>query len=244
MTQAMFRVLVVEDDADVRRVLAALLAADGHRVVEAESAARALVEVRSHQPDAVLLDLGLPDRDGQELIREIRRFSTVPILVISARTMEHEKIRALDSGADDYVTKPFSAGEVVARVRAALRRGVQAAGRPSHLVRIGGNVVDLASREARNPAGQALRLTPMEFRVLACLIRGNGLIVTRDQIMREVWGPDRMEDTRGLRAYIRLLRQKLEPDPQRPSYLLTEPGLGYRLHCAEEHVDQGAETGH
>lgn len=242
MTRAMFRVLVVEDDADVSSVLASMLAAEGHRVVEADTAARALIEARSHQPDVVLLDLGLPDRDGQQLIRDIRSFSGVPILVISARTMESEKILALDHGADDYVTKPFSAGEVVARVRAALRRSAGAA-RPSHVVRIGSNTVDLATREAHDRGGQPLRLTPMEFRLLACLIRGNGLIVTRDQIMREVWGPDRMEDTRGLRAYIKVLRQKLEPDPQRPQLLLTEPGLGYRLICEDETPRKSGSTG-
>jgi two-component system KDP operon response regulator KdpE len=233
MTDAMFRLLVIEDDADLRGVLRALLEAEGSRVAEAESAARALVEARSHQPDAVLVDLGLPDRDGQAVIREIRAFSSVPILVISARTMDAEKIRALDGGADDYVTKPFHSGELLARVRAALRRNAQST-RRSHRISVGDVTVDLAAREARTAAGASLHLTPLEFRLLACLAHGQGLVVTRDQLLRDVWGPDRMDDTRGLRAYVKALRQKLEPDAQRPRYLLTEPGLGYRLLCETE----------
>jgi two-component system KDP operon response regulator KdpE len=228
MTDSMFRLLVVEDDADIRRVLRTLLEAQGYRVVEAGTAERAVIEARSHKPDAVLVDLGLPDRDGQTVIRDLRAFSTVPILVLSARTMDAEKVQALDGGADDYVTKPFNAGELLARVRAALRRNAQSS-RQSHVVRIGRITVDLAAREARDGDGNGLHLTPLEFRLLACLIRGHGLVVTRDQILQEVWGPDRIDDTRGLRAYVRALRQKLEPDPGQPRYLLTEPGLGYRL---------------
>ncbi len=227
MTDAMFRVLVVEDDPDLRAVLAALLAAEGYRVAMAESGARAMIEARSHQPDAVIVDLGLPDRDGQAVIRSIREFSGVPIVVLSARTLEDEKVRALDGGADDYVTKPFSSGELLARVRAALRRNLRVA-EPTSTLRIGEVTVNLESREAHGPAG-AVHLTPIEFRVLACLARGHGLVVTREQLICEVWGPDRVADTRGLRAYVKALRQKLEPVPSRPRHLLTEPGLGYRL---------------
>jgi two-component system KDP operon response regulator KdpE len=227
VTDAMFRVLVVEDDPDLRAVLAALLAAEGYRVAMAESGARAMIEARSHQPDAVIVDLGLPDRDGQAVIRSIREFSGVPIVVLSARTLEDEKVRALDGGADDYVTKPFSSGELLARVRAALRRNLRVA-EPTSTLRIGEVTVNLESREAHGPAG-AVHLTPIEFRVLACLARGHGLVVTREQLICEVWGPDRVADTRGLRAYVKALRQKLEPVPSRPRHLLTEPGLGYRL---------------
>jgi two-component system KDP operon response regulator KdpE len=235
----MFRVLVVEDDADIRRLLRALLEAEGYRVVEADSAARALVESRSHQPDVVLVDLGLPDRDGQALIRDVRRFSSVPILVLSARTLEAEKIQALDSGADDYVTKPFNSGELLARVRAALRRNVRSPERSSSL-RIGSIAIDLATREARVSNGDAVHFTPLEYRLLACLARAHGLVVTRDQLIGEVWGPDRMDDTRGLRAYVKGLRQKLEPDPARPRYLLTEPGLGYRLVAEQDEPEPAA----
>jgi two-component system KDP operon response regulator KdpE len=221
----MFRALVVEDDPALRSVVRALLEAEGFRVVQAESAARAVVEARSHQPDIVLVDLGLPDRDGQQLIREIRRFSPVPILVLSARTAESEKIAALDGGADDYVSKPFSSGELLARVRAALRRNVRA---DTSVLRLGEVEVDLARREARRPDGP-VRFTPLEFRVLECLVRGRGGVVTQERLMREVWGPDRVVDTRGLRVYVKTLREKLEADPTRPRFLLTEPGVGYRL---------------
>lgn len=224
----MFRVLVVEDDLDIRQLLCTLLAAQGYRVVLAESAARALIEARSHQPDAVIVDLGLPDRDGQSVIREIRGFSSVPILVLSARTAEAEKIRALDGGADDYVTKPFESGELLARVRAALRRSVRSAQQPETL-RIGGLTLNLSSREAVGPDGP-VHFTPIEYRLVACLANSQGLVTTQDRLIREVWGPDRVTDTRSLRAYVKRLRQKLEPDPGRPRYLVTEPGVGYRLY--------------
>lgn len=227
MTDAMFRLLVVEDDRDIRQVLRTLLEAEGYRVVLVEKAERALVEARSHRPDAVLVDLGLPDRDGQAVIRDIRRFSSVPILVLSARTMEAEKIQALDGGADDYVTKPFDSGELLARVRAALRRSVRAADHAETL-RIGAISLDLSTRVATGPSGP-VHFTPTEYRLLACMARAQGLVVTQDQVIREVWGPDRITDTRGLRSYIRMLRQKLEPDPSRPRHLVTEPGVGYRL---------------
>jgi len=229
MTDAMFRVLVVEDDLGIRQLLRTLLESQGYRVVEAESAARALVEARSHKPDAMIVDLGLPDRDGQSVIREIRRFSSVPILVLSARTLEAEKIRALDGGADDYVTKPFDTGELLARVRAALRRSVRSVQRPESL-RIGSVKINLATREAAGPDGP-LHFTPIEYRLLSCLAQSQGLVTTQDRLIGEVWGPDRVTDTRGLRAYIRMLRQKLEPDVGRPRYLVTEPGVGYRLYA-------------
>lgn len=228
MTEAMFRVLVVEDDHDIRHLLRTLLEAEGYRVVLAESAARALIEARSHKPDAVIVDLGLPDRDGQSVIRDIREFSSVPILVLSARTMEAEKIRALDGGADDYVTKPFDSGELLARVRAALRRSVRSAQQPETL-RIGGVTLNLSSREAVGPGGP-VHFTPIEYRLLSCLAKSQGLVTTQDRLIREVWGPDRVTDTRSLRSYVKMLRQKLEPDPGQPRYLVTEPGVGYRLY--------------
>jgi len=227
MTETMFRILVVEDDADLRDVLRALLEAEGYRVAEAGTAERALIEARSHKPDAVLVDLGLPDRDGQVVIRRIREFSPVPIIVLSARTMEADKVLALDGGADDYVTKPFSSTELLARVRAGLRRSARSAEQPE-TVRLGNLTVNLGTREARGAQG-AVHFTPVEFRLLTCLARGHGLVVTQDQIVREVWGPDRVTDTRGLRAYVKLLREKIEPDPARPRFLVTEPGVGYRL---------------
>ena len=227
MTETMFRILVVEDDADLRDVLRALLEAEGYRVIEAATAARALIEARSHKPDAALVDLGLPDRDGQVVIRKIREFSPVPIIVLSARTMESDKVLALDGGADDYVTKPFSSTELLARVRAALRRSARSAEQPETL-RFAELTVNLGTREAVGPDG-TLHFTPIEYRLLVCLARGHGLVVTQDQIIREVWGPDHVTDTRGLRSYVKMLREKIEPDPARPRFLVTEPGVGYRL---------------
>lgn len=232
MTKAMFLVLIVEDDAGIRGVLETLLEAQHYRVVAAESAARGVLEARNHRPDLVIVDLGLPDRDGVSVIREIRRFSPTPILVLSARTAESDKIDALDAGADDYVSKPFSTPELMARVRAALRRSARG-GERLPLVRLGSVTLDLAARTARGPGGP-LHLTPLEFRVMDCLDRHAGMIVTQAQMLREAWGPERVGDSRGLRSYIKTLRQKLEPDPRQPRYLITEPGVGYRLLPDEE----------
>ena len=223
----MFQVLIVEDDAGIRAVLRTLFTAEGYRIIEAETAERAVLEARSHRPDVMLVDLGLPDRHGLVVIRAVREFSPVPIVVLSARAMETDKIAALDAGADDYVTKPFGSHELLARVRAVLRRHVRAA-EPSAVLQIGNLRVDLAHRETQGPAGP-LHLTPLEFRLLECLARNAGLNVTQENLIREVWGPDRIHDTRGLRVYIKMLRQKLEPDPHQPRYLLTETGVGYRL---------------
>jgi two-component system KDP operon response regulator KdpE len=231
MTQAMFQVLIVEDDAGIRGVLRMLLESQGFRVVEAETAARGAIEARNHRPDLVVVDLGLPDQDGLSVIREIRRFSPLPILVLSARTMETDKIAALDAGADDYVAKPFSAPELLARVRAALRRNSRAADQLP-LLRLGPISVDLTKRCAQGPAG-SLHMTPLEYRVIESLARNAGMIVTQNQLIREAWGPDRLGDSRGLRSYIKMLRQKLEPDPRQPRYLITEAGVGYRLQTDE-----------
>jgi two-component system KDP operon response regulator KdpE len=234
VTDAMFRVLVVEDDAHIRSVLQTLLESSGYRVELAGNAARALVEARSNRPDAVLVDLGLPDRDGQQLIRDIRQFSAVPVLVLSARSAEQQKILALDNGADDYVTKPFDAGELLARLRAALRRSVRAADQPE-ILKLGRLTIDLARREARRD-GEPAHLTPLEFRLLEVLARNLGLVVTQEQVIRQVWGPERLDDTRRLRSYIKMLRQKIELEPGRPRVLLTEVGVGYRL------VDESARS--
>jgi two-component system KDP operon response regulator KdpE len=226
VTEAMHQVLVVEDEPGIRRVLRALLDAEQYRVVEADTAARADVEARTHKPDLMIVDLGLPDGSGLDVIRRVRTWSPVPIVVLSARTMEEQKVAALDAGADDYVTKPFGAPELLARIRAALRRNVRTSQQHPRLG-LGPVAVDLARRTASGPDGE-IHLTPLEHRVLECLARQQGLIVTRDQLMREVWGPSH-DDTRNLRVCIRNLRQKLEPDPQAPRYILTETGIGYRL---------------
>jgi two-component system KDP operon response regulator KdpE len=227
MTQAMHQVLAIEDDPDIRNILRALLETDHYRFIEAETAARGEIEARSHKPDLILVDLGLPDGNGIDLIRRIRAWSPVPIVVLSARTMEEQKIAALDAGADDYVTKPFSTPELLARVRAALRRNVRGA-EQTPLLRLGEVQVDLARRESRGPDGE-LHLTPLEYRVLESLARHAGLIVRQAQLIREVWGPERQGDSGSLRVCMKNLRAKVEPDPRRPRYLVTEAGLGYRL---------------
>lgn len=223
----MHQVLVIEDDASIRGVLRVLLHAYQYRVVEAETAARAEIEARSHKPDLLLVDLGLPDGDGLKVIQRIRTWSPVPIVVLSARTMEAQKIAALDAGADDYVTKPFSAPELLARVRAALRRSARSSDQPP-VLHLGEITVDLARRQTSSRQTE-IHLTPLEYRVLEALARQAGMIVTPNQLITEVWGPDRTDDTRNLRVCLKNLRQKLEPNPSRPQFLVTEVGLGYRL---------------
>ncbi len=232
MTTAMHQILVVEDDAAIRGVLRALLESEHFRLVETESSERAQIEARAHKPDLMLVDLGLPDGDGITLIRRVRAWSPVPIIVLSARMQEDQKIAALDAGADDYVTKPFAAGELLARVRAALRRNVRSAESSSTLT-LGAVRIDLARRTAHDSHGE-LHLTPLEYRVLECLARHAGFIVTQAQLVREVWGPSHLGDTRSLRVCVKNLRGKLEPQPQRPRYLTTEPGVGYRLRVGED----------
>jgi two-component system KDP operon response regulator KdpE len=227
MTAAMHVIVIVEDDAGIRDVLRVLLTAANYRVVEADTAMRGEIEARAHKPDLLLVDLGLPDRDGGELIRRVRTWSSVPIIVLSARAAEDQKIAALDAGADDYVTKPFAAAELLARVRAALRRTATGAARSASIV-LGDATIDLARREAKSGDAE-VHLTPLEFRVLENLARHPGTIVKQDALIREVWGPAQVGDTRSLRVCIRNLRAKLEPDPARPRYIVTEAGLGYRL---------------
>jgi len=243
MTQAMYQVLIIEDEPAIRGVLRALLEAENYRCIEANTALRAEIEARSHKPDALLIDLGLPDGDGLTVIRRVRAWSPVPIVVLSARTMEEQKVAALDAGADDYVTKPFSAPELLARLRAALRRHVSGAAAPTSILKFGAVEVELARREARGPDGE-LHLTPLEYRVLAALARHLGSIVVQRQLIREVWGPERLDDSRSLRVCIKNLRGKLEPDPRRPRYLITETGLGYRLRAEEngESVGSGGKA--
>jgi two-component system KDP operon response regulator KdpE len=231
MTEAMHQVLVIEDEPGIRAVLRVLLGAEGYRVIEADTALRAEIEARSHKPDLLLVDLGLPDGDGLKVIRRVRAWSPVPVVVLSARSMEEQKVAALDAGADDYITKPFSTPELLARLRAALRRVTHAT--PSALLRFGPVRVDLARREAHGAAGE-IHLTPLEYRVLGCLARQLGSIVMQRQLIREVWGPGREHDSRSLRVSIKNLRAKLEPDPRQPRYLVTEPGVGYRLRVDDD----------
>jgi two-component system KDP operon response regulator KdpE len=229
LTNALHLVLVVEDEPQIRALLRTTLEASDYRVVEAENAVRADVEARTHKPDVALIDLGLPDRDGLTVIRGIRAYSAMPILVLSARTQEREKVDALDAGADDYITKPFGVSELLARIRVALRRGSRAGGERGHRIVIGAWTLDLARRETRGANGEELHLTPIEFRLLTVLAQHAGLVVTHRQLLREVWGPEAVERQEYLRNYMKQLRDKLEADPARPRQLLTEIGVGYRL---------------
>ncbi len=228
MTAAQHAVLVVDDEPQLRHLLRTTFAAHGFRVIEAETGERALIEAASHKPDLVILDLGIPDTDGQSVVGAIRKWSSMPIVVLSARTDEKQKVRALDAGADDYVTKPFSVAELLARSRAALRRAVRSADAGQGQLVLGAVTIDLARRTARGSAG-AIHFTPIEYRLLAALARPAGGVATQRQLLREVWGPDHVEDAHYLRVYMKQLREKIEPDPARPRYLLTETGVGYRL---------------
>ncbi len=230
MTEAQHAILVVDDEPQLRRVLRTALSAAGFRVIEAGTAERARIEAASHKPDLVVLDLGLPDADGVTVVRDLRRWSTVPIVILSARVDEPQKIAALDAGADDYVTKPFSTGELLARVRAALRRSVLTEEIGQQLT-LGAVRIDLARRTCEGPGGP-MHLTPIEYRLLAALAKHAGGVATQRKLLVEVWGPEHVEDAHYLRVYMRQLRQKIEADPAQPRYLLTEIGVGYRLIAA------------
>lgn len=222
-------ILIIEDEAPIRRFVRISLEADGYRLAEATTAAQGLREAECLPPDAVILDLGLPDADGLEVIRRLRAWSQVPIIVLSARGRETDKIAALDSGADDYLTKPFGAGELLARIRVALRHRQYAASMTaSDLFQVGDLKVD-QSRHEISVGDREVHLTPTEFRLLTVLIRNAGKVVTHRQLLKEVWGPDSVYEYQYLRVYMGQLRRKLETDTTRPRYLLTEPGIGYRL---------------
>jgi two-component system KDP operon response regulator KdpE len=221
-------VLVVEDEPQVMRFLRASLPAHGYRLIEAVTGQQALVEASTRAPDLILLDLGLPDVDGVEVARRVREWSKVPIVVLSARGQERDKIQALDAGADDYLTKPFGVGELLARMRVALRHAARAGGDGEPVFESGELKVDLAARQVFL-AGVEVRLTRTEFNLLAALVKNGGKVVTHRQLLREVWGPAATDRSHYLRVYMGQLRHKLESEPARPRYLLTEIGVGYRL---------------
>jgi two-component system, OmpR family, KDP operon response regulator KdpE len=221
-------ILVVDDEPQVRRFLRASLPTQGYRLVEAETGADALREASTRGPDAVLLDLGLPDLDGVEVTRRIREWSAVPIVVLSARGQESDKIEALDAGADDYLTKPFGIGELLARLRVALRHANRAAGSEEPVFEHGDLRVDLATQRVFS-RGQEVRLTRTEYRLLALLVKHAGKVMTHRQLLKDVWGPGSVNESHYLRVYMGQLRHKLEKDPARPRHLVTEIGVGYRL---------------
>lgn len=220
------RILVIDDEPQIHRFLGPALDAAGYEPVRADTAAAGLKEIARKAPDAVVLDLGLPDQDGKETLVKARAFYKGPILVLSARDKETEKIEALDLGADDYVEKPFGVGELLARLRVALRHGLRDEG-AEPVVTVGDLTVDLVKRLVTR-AGEAIRLSPREYDLLAQLVRGAGKVVTHKQLLTAVWGPAHAHDVQYLRVFVGQLRQKIEPDPTQPALILTEAGVGYR----------------
>jgi two-component system KDP operon response regulator KdpE len=221
-------VLVIDDEPHIRRFVRAALEAEGCEVFEADRVDRGLIEAGTRQPDAVILDLGLPDGDGMSLIRDLRTWTEVPVLVLSARVDEQDKIAALDAGADDYLTKPFGVGELIARLRVLLRRHAKRGEDGGSVISFGDVQVDLARRlVSRN--GEPVHLTPLEYRLLAVLLGRRGTVMTHRELLREVWGPAHSDSSHYLRIYMGHLRHKLERDPARPEHLLTEVGVGYRF---------------
>jgi two-component system, OmpR family, KDP operon response regulator KdpE len=221
------RVLVVDDEPGLRRALAINLRARKYDVDVAADGTTALACAARQPPDVVVLDLGLPDMDGTEVVRGLRGWTRAPIIVLSARTHQSDKVDALDAGADDYVTKPFGMDELLARLRAALRRATPS--EPSPILETADFTVDLAAMQARTPDGTPIRLTPTEWHLLEVLVRHEGKLVGHRQLLQEVWGPAYGTETNYLRVYMAQLRRKLEPDPSSPRHLITEPGLGYRF---------------
>lgn len=222
------RVLIVEDDPAIRRFVRQALEQEGHQVFEADGCSRGLIEAGTRKPDLLVLDLGLPDGEGVDLIRDLRGWSAVPVIVLSARIEDSDKIDALDAGADDYLVKPFSVGELMARIRVALRRRPGGATDGAATLRFGDCELDRVRRQVRRQ-GQPVHLTPVEYRLLSVLTAHDGQVLTHRQLLREVWGPNSVEHGHYLRVYMGHLRRKLEADPARPMHLLTETGVGYRF---------------
>ena len=228
MSEEATKVLIVEDEKQIRRFVRTTLEAEGCRVFEAETLAGGLLESGQQKPDLVVLDLGLPDGNGIDFIRQLRAWSDMPVLVLSARSHERDKIQALDVGADDYLTKPFGVGELIARARALLRRQSRGGDAATPLIIFGDVQVDLARRVVTR-GGEPVHLTPIEYRLLCTLLANTGKVMTQRHLLREVWGAASVESNHYLRVYVGHLRQKLEDDPTQPKYLLTETGVGYRF---------------
>ena len=228
MTEFASTVLLVEDEPQIRRFVRNALEEEGWQVFETATLRHGLVEVGTRKPDLVILDLGLPDGDGTDLIIDVRQWSAVPIIVLSARTNEGDKIRALDAGADDYLTKPFGVGELLARVRSAVRRLRQPGVNADGVIQFGDVKVDIKARLVTK-ANQVVRLTPKEYCLLTVLVANAGRVVSNPQLLREAWGPSHLESSHYLRVFMGHLRRKLEDDPAQPRFFLTETGVGYRL---------------
>ncbi len=222
-------VLLIEDEPQMQRFLRIVLQGQGYHFIEAQTGQEGLMQAATRSPDIILLDLGLPDIDGLEVTRRLREWSNIPLIVISAREQEHDKIKALDAGADDYLTKPFGAGELLARIRVAIRHRVMQQSRAGEPIFTIENLrVDISRRQVFLNE-QEVHLTPIEYKLLIVLIRNAGKVVTHNQLLKEVWGPPYTKETQYLRVYMTQLRHKLESDPARPRFLINEPGIGYRL---------------
>ena len=220
--------VLIEDERQIRRFVRAALESEGWSVHESDTLKQGLVEAGTRKPDVVIVDLGLPDGDGVDLIRDLRTWSGVPVIVLSARSDESDKVEALDAGADDYLTKPFGVAELLARVRATVRRRAQPAGSEKPAITFGDIEVDLVARTVKRQ-GELVHLTPIEYRLLALLIANAGRVLTHRQILRDVWGPSHVESPHYVRVYMGHLREKLEDDPAQPRHLITETAVGYRL---------------
>ena len=221
-------VIIIEDEKQTRRFLRLSLEAEGYHVFEAETGGEGLKAVASRKPDMVIVDLGLPDMDGVEVVKKIREWSTIPIIILSARSEEKEKIIALDVGADDYLTKPFGTGELLARIRVALRRAISNEQAGNGTFSIADLTIDLIHRKITK-MGEEIHLTPIEYRLLSVLAQHQGKVLTHRFLLKEVWGPNQMGNAHYLRIYMSQLRHKLEKEPVRPRYILTEAGVGYRF---------------
>lgn len=228
MSEIRSHVLVAEDEADIRRFVRLALETEGHEVFEADGFKRALIEAGTRRPDLLIVDLGLPDGEGVDLIRDLRGWSTMPVIVLSARSGEADKIAALDAGADDYLVKPFGAGELLARVRAQLRRHAQQAEDGRSVIDFGQIRIDLVRRCVER-AGERVHLTPLEYRLLVYLASRPDRVLTHRQLLQAVWGPGHSEDTHYVRVHMANLRKKIEADPSMPRHLVTEAGVGYRF---------------
>lgn len=228
MTEPGPLILLIEDEAAMRRFLRVSLEANGYRLLEAESGRDGLAQAAARNPDLVVLDLGLPDQDGVEVTQNLRKWATMPLIVISARGQEEDKVRALDAGADDYLTKPFGVNELLARLRVALRHARPATGPGTPILEFAGLKLDLDRRQVFVD-DREVHLTPIEYKLLALLAKHAGKVLTHRQILKEVWGPNQSEHTHYVRVHLAELRKKLEANPARPRYIVTEPGVGYRL---------------